>query len=164
MTVQQLADASGVSRAMLTQIELGQANPSLVTVDRLARALGVDFATLAGATARPPVVVTGPEDQVVAWSSDSGSYGRLLVAGGSQGGAELWEWLIAPGDRYEASIDPPGAEELLLVTEGHLLLDVGERQVDVEPGQAVRLASDRPYKYLNPGRDPVRFVRVSQII
>ena len=47
LTVQQLADRSGVSRRMLTQIELGQANPSLVTVDKVARALGTDFASLA---------------------------------------------------------------------------------------------------------------------
>jgi proteic killer suppression protein len=37
LTVQELADAAGLSRRMLTQIELGQANPSLVTLDRVAR-------------------------------------------------------------------------------------------------------------------------------
>ena len=39
LTVQQLADDAGISRRLLTQIELGQANPSLVTVTRIARRL-----------------------------------------------------------------------------------------------------------------------------
>ncbi|MFC7741281.1 helix-turn-helix domain-containing protein [Nocardiopsis composta] len=46
-SVQRLAEAGTVSRRMLTQIELGQANPSLATVDRVARALDTDFAALA---------------------------------------------------------------------------------------------------------------------
>ena len=51
MTVQQLADRSQISRRLLTQIELGQANPSLVTITRIARQLGVDFTDLLGRSA-----------------------------------------------------------------------------------------------------------------
>ena len=40
LTVQELADRAGISRRLMTQIEHGQANPSLVTVTALARALG----------------------------------------------------------------------------------------------------------------------------
>ncbi|MDN6124056.1 MAG: helix-turn-helix domain-containing protein, partial [Brevibacterium sp.] len=46
-TIQRLADESSLSRRMLTQIELGQANPSLATIDRIAHALEVTFADLA---------------------------------------------------------------------------------------------------------------------
>ena len=46
LTVQQLADRSQISRRLLTQIELGQANPSLVAVTRIARQLGTKFTNL----------------------------------------------------------------------------------------------------------------------
>lgn len=46
-TIQRLADEASLSRRMLTQIELGQANPSLATIDRIAHALEVSFADLA---------------------------------------------------------------------------------------------------------------------
>lgn len=43
VTVAALAERSGVSKRSIMLIEQGNANPNLVTVDKLARALGVDF-------------------------------------------------------------------------------------------------------------------------
>ena len=49
LSVGALAELSEVSRRMLTQIELGQANPSVATLDRIAAGLGTTFAALMGA-------------------------------------------------------------------------------------------------------------------
>jgi transcriptional regulator with XRE-family HTH domain len=58
ITVGRLAELSAVSRRMLTAIELGQANPSLVTVDKIARALDTDLASLALAGQAAPEVLS----------------------------------------------------------------------------------------------------------
>ncbi len=112
LTAQELAARAAVSRRMIGQVEQGQANPSLVTVDKLARALGTDFATLAGAGGAEPVA---PGAAAVVWRSAAGGRATLHVTSGQVGGPELWEWELAPGDRYAAEPDPPGSEELLLV-------------------------------------------------
>ena len=160
LTAQELAARAAVSRRMLTQVEQGQANPSLVTVDKLARALGTDFAALAGAGATEPVA---PGHPVEVWRGAAGGSATLHVTSAQLGGPELWDWVLAPGDRYQAEPDPPGSEELLLVLAGTLTLEVDRRSVTLASGASARLASDRAYAYANPGAEPVRFARVVQI-
>lgn len=164
MTVQELADAADVSRRMLTQIELGQANPSLVTVDKVARALGTDFSSLAQAGDHEPLSVNPPGSGAGVWSSAAGSRAALRVATVGRDAAELWEWLLQPGDHYDAQPDPPGSQELYFVISGQLTIDVGDTApVVVKAGGSARLASDRQYGYRNEGRRAVHFVKVVQL-
>lgn len=164
LTVQELADAADLSRRMLTQIELGQANPSLVTVDRVARALGTDFASLTRDARPEPIAVHAPGSAAGVWSSAAGSSASLQVATQQQPPAELWDWTLQPGDRYIAQPDPPGSEELFLVLDGTLTIEVeGVEPVTIPAGGSARLASDRHYAYANLGRKATRFVRVVQL-
>ena len=146
---------------MLSQVEQGQANPSLVTVDKLARALGTDFAALAGAGDSEPIAAGRPTE---VWRSAAGGSATLHVTGARVGGPELWEWTLAPGDVYRAEPDPPGSEELLLVLAGTLTLELRESHVVLAAGASgPALASDRAYAYANRGDAPARFARVVQI-
>ncbi|MEV5967411.1 XRE family transcriptional regulator [Kribbella sp. NPDC051952] len=159
MTVQTLADRAGLSRRMLTQIEQGTANPSLVTVDKIANALGVDFAALAAPSSTEPLQLSEP---VEVWRNDAGSRAVLHVASAHKGGPELWEWTLQPGDRYDAEPDPSGTEELLLVTSGTLVLTAEDQALTLTTGTSARLASDRTYSYA-ARTDPTTFVRVVQL-
>ena len=164
LTGQELAEVCGVSRRMLTLIEQGRANPSLVTIDKIARGLGTDFATLAGGSRSEPVTVHRPGHAAGVWSSPVGSRASLQVATRMQPAAELWEWVLQPGDRYDALPDAPGSEELFLVLAGSLLLEVqGLDPQPVPSGGSARLASDRVYSYVNPGPEVCRFVRVVRL-
>lgn len=164
MTVQELADASGVSRRMLTQIELGQANPSLVTVDKVARALGTDFPSLARHHGADPVSVNAPGTGAGVWTSAAGSRATLQVATIGSPAAELWEWTLVAGDRYQAQPDPQGSQELYFVVSGQLTIDVaGVLPVVVKAGGSARLASDRRYAYRNEGRRAAHFFKVVQL-
>ncbi|WP_341854602.1 helix-turn-helix transcriptional regulator [Brachybacterium sp. GPGPB12] len=71
LSVGALAEASEVSRRMLTQIELGQANPSVAILDRIAAGLGTTFAALMG------VGADDAPDGVEIWSTDSGGWAVL---------------------------------------------------------------------------------------
>ncbi|MFI1620122.1 helix-turn-helix domain-containing protein [Streptomyces lydicus] len=155
-SVQQLAEASEVSRRMLTQIELGQANPSLATVDRVARALNTDFAALA----LPEGDATDAEvEGTVAWQAPDGSR-ALLLGATHEPRAELWRWTLAPGGRYDAEPDRPGAQEIHHVLSGRLTLALQAGPQVLAPGQSAVIASDQEYVYLNEDAEPVVFVRV----
>lgn len=164
LTVQELANAADLSRRMLTQIELGQANPSLATVDRVARALGTDFAALTRETRPEPIAVHAPGSAAGVWSSAAGSTASLQVATQQHPPAELWDWTLQPNDRYAAQPDPTGSEELFLVLSGTLTIEIdGMDPVTIRTGGSARLASDRHYSYVNHGKRAVRFVRVVQL-
>jgi transcriptional regulator with XRE-family HTH domain len=160
LTVQQLADRSQISRRLLTQIELGQANPSLVTVTRIARQLGTDFTNLLDApTAESPLVVHPAGEHVLVWSSEAGSTAHLLEATADARSADLWLWRLVPGDGYRGQADPARSQELFYVLAGTLTLTAGDQHVAVPSGASGRLRSDRPYSYRNEGDVPVEFVR-----
>jgi transcriptional regulator with XRE-family HTH domain len=156
-SVQELADAGSVSRRMLTDIELGQANPSLATVDRIAHALDTDFAALAldSDEGRGEGRVEG----TLVWQGPDGSRGLLLGAT-REPRAELWRWNLAPGARYDAEPDRHGAQEIHHVVSGKLTLALTEGRQVLATGQSAVIASDQGYAYLNEGTDPVVFMRV----
>lgn len=164
MTVQQLADSAGLSRRMVTQIELGQANASLTTIDRLAAALGVDFSTLVREPQLRPVHVISEVSSGREWRSDSDGVLVFHSATSIRPAAELWEGTLPPDARLDSRADPPGSQVLLFVYAGTLTVEVdAEPSVDVAPGASAVLHSELPHSYVNRGAVPTRFVRVFQI-
>jgi transcriptional regulator with XRE-family HTH domain len=158
LTVQQLADRAGISRRLLTQIELGQANPSLVTVTRIARQLGTEFTALLDEPADAAVEVHPEGSHLLVWSSEAGSTAHLLEATDTRS-ADLWLWCLVPGDTYRGQADPARSQELFHVLSGALTVTTDDQQVVVGAGGSCRLRSDRPYSYANAGETSVRFVR-----
>src|SRR5689334_5923591 len=57
LSLERLARASGVSRTMLNQVELGQSTPTINVVWKIARALGVSFSALITGASEPRHVV-----------------------------------------------------------------------------------------------------------
>ena len=161
LTVQDLANRAGISRRMLTLVENGSANPSLVTVDKLARALKVDFMTLIDRQFSSSIQVS--ERPLTVWHSDFGSSGVLHVAGGREGGPELWEWVLQPADRYDAEPDPPGSEELIFVLSGVLVVLLDSESAQLREGTSARLATDQNYACRSGTTEPVRFVRIVSV-
>ena len=161
LTMQQLADRASISRRLITQIEHGQANPSLVTITRIARELGTDFTNLldGAASSASPMEVFGADEHVLVWSSDNGSTAHLLVSTRDTRAADLWLWRLAPGDSYHGHADPERSQELFYVLDGTLTVSADGMEVLVPHGSASRLRSDRAYSYVNAGRSPVVFVR-----
>lgn len=161
VSVTELAKRSDVSRRMLTAIEAGTANASLVTLDKIARALGVDFSSLVRSRSEAPVeLIQGDEASVVWRGSTKESRGRVFTTTKSRGPAEMWDWTLAPGDRYDAEPDPAGSEEVLAVTAGVLTLEVSGAAYNVPAGGVARVATDRLYSYSNTTGESVHFVRI----
>lgn len=161
-SVQELSDRAGVSRRMLTQIELGQANPSLVTVDHIAHALDTDFASLAMPSTAPAQEIggQGAGAGVRVWSSDRGSEAVLLIATEGAPRTELWRWRLVPGDTYHAQPDAAGAEELHQVHAGELIITTDGSALVVRAGEAGRMRSDQHYTYRNDSDTWTEFTRI----
>ncbi|WP_231445148.1 helix-turn-helix domain-containing protein [Brevibacterium zhoupengii] len=179
-TIQRLADEAALSRRMLTQIELGQANPSLATIDRIAHALDVTFADLAlidpatsspgGPTASPSVLRvsanlgstshTDPGDQhTLAWEGPHESTAYILGAS-STPGTELWRWHLGPSVAYQAEADRAGTEEILHVLSGELVVEISGESLSLAAGSSTRISTDQGYSYTAGQEDPVDFIRV----
>jgi transcriptional regulator with XRE-family HTH domain len=156
MSQTELALRSGLSRRTIIKIEAGEANPSLFGLDHLAQALGVSLVDLVAAPASTPSNINE-----VAWRGVSAeSRAVLLGAAPARGEAELWEWTLAPGERYDAERDATGSHAMVYVASGALRIDREDGRADLAAGGHCVFQSDQRFSYINIGDTPVQFVRI----
>ncbi|WP_374554336.1 helix-turn-helix domain-containing protein [Aquitalea pelogenes] len=155
-----LATRAGISRRMLVNIEAGESNASIATVDKLASALGLSFVDVV----RPP----SSSDKARAlplriWQGEQAdSHASLLESVVKPGVTlELWRWQLAAGDSYLAEADAPGCQELLYVLAGQLQLQLPLQQQThvLQAGQSLAFALDQPCSYHNVGAEPCMFTK-----
>jgi transcriptional regulator with XRE-family HTH domain len=156
-TLDQLADVAGVSRRMIVSIEQGAVNPSVGTLLRVSDALGVGLPALVEPPAPRRVKVTRRGEGAALWSSDSGGRGVLVAGTEPPDVVELWDWLLAPGDRHASEAHAPGTRELLQVLDGTVTVEAAGQAVTLDAGDAVAFAGDTAHSYANPGARPARF-------
>ena len=150
-----LADAAGVSRRTIINLEAGEANISLSGLDRLAEALGITFVDLVGA----PATSTRRIDAVAWRGGVPGSEAVLLGSAPAAHEAQLWSWALAAGERYDAEPDPAGWHEMVVVTAGRLRIERDEGPVELAPGDHAVYSSAQGYAYVNVHDGVTRFVR-----
>ncbi|MDN6302983.1 MAG: helix-turn-helix domain-containing protein [Brachybacterium sp.] len=142
LSVGALAELSEVSRRMLTQIELGQANPSVAILDRIAAGLGTTFAALMG------VGASDAPEGVEIWSSENGSWAVLLDAVDTETlSVETWKWKLLGVDVYEGGGGIPLPGLMHHVIEGALEIETAEAVEVIEAGGSGRVASGGSYRY-----------------
>ena len=78
LTLDGLADLSGVSRAMISKLERGEKNPTLVVAAKLAEGLGVTLSRLAGMEERREVVIVPKERRMIMRDPETGFERQLL--------------------------------------------------------------------------------------
>src|SRR4051794_13517934 len=156
-TLDQLADVSDVSRRMLINIEQGVANPSIAILLKLSDALGVGLAALVEFSGPTEVKVTRGGTGPVLWSSEAGGRAVLVASTVPPDVVELWNWTLGPNDRYAHAGHASGTRELLHVLQGAVAVEVAERAVTLQTGDALSFSGDVPHAYANPDSSSALF-------
>ena len=156
-TLDQLAEAAGVSRRMVVNVEQGAANPSVGTLLRISDALGIGLPALVEPPAAAPLKVIRAGEGAALWTGESGGRGVLVAGTEAPDVLELWDWTLAAGERHESEAHAAGTLELLQVQEGSLTVVVGDRSVVLGTGDALSCAGDREHSYANEGKRRARF-------
>jgi transcriptional regulator with XRE-family HTH domain len=151
LSLQQLAQRSGVSRAMLGQIELGRSAPTINLLWKIARALDVTFSALiARQDEVAPRVLTAAEAKLL--TNQQGTFSsRALFPFDEPRRNEFYELRLRAGGLELAHPHPPGTLENLVVTVGALDVTVGEGVHRLRAGDAILFTADVPHSYRNPG-------------
>jgi transcriptional regulator with XRE-family HTH domain len=159
MSLDDLAQSSGVSRAALSQIETCKSNPTVGILWKIAVGLGVPFAELIGAPSPGAMVLRRGEAQVLR-STDGKLESRPLAPAGSSPLVELYELRLAARSRHVAESHAPGTHELLVVLSGVLRMHVDEQQHELQAGDSISFAADRAHIYENFGASEARYHNV----
>jgi transcriptional regulator with XRE-family HTH domain len=152
LSLERLAQISGVSRAMLGQIELGQSAPTINVLWKIARALEVTFSALISARTQSGALVLRSSESKLLTSKDRSFSSRALFPFDEPRRVEFYELRLGAASTEEADAHPPGTSENLVVTAGTIEIDVAGDTHRLEAGDSILFEADTPHAYRNPGR------------
>ena len=153
LTLEELAEVSGVSRAMISKLERGEKNPTLVIAARLAEGLGVSLSRLAGVEERREVVVVPREGRTVLRDPETGFERQSLSPTYPGRGVEFLRNVVPEGST--SGDFPPhrkGVGEHIVVEKGDLEAILDGERYQLGDGDALYFAADVPHRFNNVGR------------
>ncbi|MEM1022420.1 MAG: XRE family transcriptional regulator [Myxococcota bacterium] len=155
LSLSQLAELTGVSRAMLNQIEREKSAPTINVVFKITTALGLPFsALLAGHEADRATLL--PADRSWQLRSQDGSFSsRALFPLEGPRTTEFYELRVAPGAVERADAHRPGTRENIVVNQGRLRIELEDETFELGPGDAIVFGADCPHAYMNETAEPV---------
>jgi transcriptional regulator with XRE-family HTH domain len=151
LTLDGLAELSGVSRAMISKLERGEKNPTLV----------VTLSRLAGMEERREVVIVPKERRMIMRDPETGFERQLLSPNSIGLGVEF---IINKIPRGSTSGEfPPhrkGVEEQILVERGTLKATLAGEEYLLGEGDALYFEADLPHRFDNAGDDECTYYLV----
>jgi len=151
LSLERLARRAGVSRAMLSQIELGRSAPTINSLWKVARALNVTFAALVAPRGdNTPVVLPAREGSLL--TNHKGTFSsRALFPLGERRQVEFYELRLKTKGEETAAPHPPGTVENLVVAAGAVEVDVNGSSHHLDAGDAIVFGADVIHSYRNAG-------------
>jgi transcriptional regulator with XRE-family HTH domain len=153
LSLEKLSKLSGVSRAMLGQIELGQSAPTINVLWKISTALGVPFSGLIGQRQAGGVVVLRGENAKTLTSHDGSFSSRALFPFDEPRRVEFYELRLRSRGEERADAHAPGTVENLVVSKGAVEIEVEGTSQLLAQGDAIVFEADSPHVYRNTSDD-----------
>lgn len=166
LSLRDLAERSGVSAPMLSQVERGETSPTLQVASRIASGLDLRLSQLLRLDEDGAVSVVRKHERRKGPSAIKGHSYEILSPPLPGQRAELSRHTLAPGAATGGPGDPPvhepGSRETAVVEAGTVVLACDGRCVELSAGDCVTFDADLPHHFENPGsQDAVLLAVVS---
>jgi transcriptional regulator with XRE-family HTH domain len=163
-SLRDLAERSGVSAPMLSQVERGETSPTLTVASRIAAGLDLRLSQLLRLDEQGAVTVVSAAQRQRGGSKRGGHTFEVLTSSQPGQRAELSRHTLAPGRATGASDDPPmhepGSRETALVEQGTVVLACDGHLHQLHEGDCVTFDADLPHHFENPGEGDAVFLAV----
>ena len=151
-SLEALANASGVSRSMLSEIEREQANPTLAVTMRIAQAFSMSLGELLEIpTASSSVNVIRADDKAHHYRSDKFCRIRTLSPLNLEKDVEFYEVQLQSGGALRSAPHFEGTREFLTVQKGQIRVESANDSEDLIPGDSASYRADVPHAIINIG-------------
>ncbi|WP_245423935.1 helix-turn-helix domain-containing protein [Methylovirgula sp. 4M-Z18] len=161
LTLEALAQRSGVSRSMISLIERGESSPTAQVLDRLATSFGIALATLFIEEPRAGASPLARRADQPEWRDPATGYVRRVLSPPDVAVPfTLVEITLPAGARVTYDNDPGNviAEEQIWLLDGQLELTAGTKTHRLQSGDCLVLRVDGPNAFHNPGREAARYL------
>src|SRR5438132_9656750 len=155
LSLRDLADRSGVSAPMLSQVERGETSPTLAVAARIAAGLELRLSQLLRLDEDGAVTVVRAAER--RRGGGRGHRYELLTPPLPGQRAEVSRHVLAPGAKTGGPGDPPmhepGSRETALVESGPVALICDGKRHELAAGDTVTFDADLPHHFDNPGAE-----------
>lgn len=161
LTLDGLAERSGVSRAMISKLERGEKNPTLLVAAKVAEGLGVRLSQLVGIEERREVVLVPRGRRMIMRDPETGFERQLLSPSFGNRGVEFVRNVVPEG--ATSGEFPPhrrGVEEYVVVEKGRLRVVLGGEEYVLEEGDAIYFEADVTHRFENAGGEECSYYLV----
>jgi transcriptional regulator with XRE-family HTH domain len=150
-TLEMLAERSGVSRAMISKLERGEKNPTLVVAAKVAEGLGVNLSQFVGVEKRKVVVV--PRERRMTMRDPETGFERQLLSPSLGGRGVEFIRNVVPEGSTSGEFPPHrrGVGEYLVVEQGRLRAVLGGEEYFLDEGDAAYFEADVAHRFDNAG-------------
>jgi transcriptional regulator with XRE-family HTH domain len=162
LTLEALAERSGVSRSMISLIERGESSPTAVLLERLATGLDLPLAALFEAPGPGAEPVARRADQP-RWRDPASGYVRRNVSpGGFASPIQIVEVEFPAGARvaFDSGARDARVHQQVWVLDGALEVTVGDERHRLGTGDCLAFRLDRPTIFHNRTRKRARYAVV----
>jgi transcriptional regulator with XRE-family HTH domain len=150
MSLDQVAEQTGVSKSMLAQIEKGTANPSLGVLGKITSGLRIEFQELI-APPRVDFCLVTPEQQIPTKEMEGQYKVWTCFPYEDNRFVEIYRIDVEPGGSYVSGSHGEKTREYLTVIDGEMMIEChGHTQV-VKKEQVYRFETDQTHCYRNEG-------------
>jgi transcriptional regulator with XRE-family HTH domain len=154
LSLQQVADMTGVSKSMLSKIELGRASPTATILGKIAEGLGISISQLIGGPSREQNFILRVDQQPIFRVPATGFERRSLTPTQGERGVDVALNMLPPGQ--SSGFFPPhreGVEEILNVASGQLIVYLNDEKFELGEGDTILYAAQRRHRFDNPSED-----------
>jgi transcriptional regulator with XRE-family HTH domain len=162
LSLRDLAERSGVSAPMLSQVERGETSPTLVIAERIASGLDLTLSQLLRLDEGEHVIVIRRGERRARTRRGHRTEELTPPLPGQR--ADVSVHALEPGGATGRAGDPPlhepGARETAVVIAGTVALMIDDERHDLEAGDSVTFDADLPHHFSNEGDEPAEFLAV----
>jgi transcriptional regulator with XRE-family HTH domain len=146
LTLDQVSELTGVSKAMLAQIEKGKSNPTVTTLWKIANGLQVSFTVFL--KEEKPQVTKINITQLEAITDNEGKYNVYpFFSYDPEKKFEIYVVNLDPGCIHDAKSHL--GEEYIVIKEGELVVELDGEKHELSSGDALQFLGSVKHKYMN---------------
>jgi transcriptional regulator with XRE-family HTH domain len=157
LSLRDLADRSGVSAPMLSQVERGETSPTLHVAGRIAHGLDLRLSQLLRLDEDGAVSIVRRAERRGGAAGASGHAYEILTPPLPGQRAELSCHTLAPaavtGGPGDSPMHEPGSRETALVQSGRVVLHCDGARHELDTGDCVTFDADLSHHFENPGTE-----------
>ena len=139
LTLDALAERSGVSKAMLSQIESDKVNPTVLTIWKIARGLEVELDAILKGSWEPArkFSSTHGDDVVTLDTAEKGPHIKVYSPLSMAEDLEIYQLTFEPDTALVSGPHPSRSEEFITVLSGSVTITAGEKHADLKAGDFI---------------------------